>query len=182
MVKIQVTDVNDNRPIFYPSEYNVSLREGGTSSSTTTPVVVVAATDLDSGRFGTVTYKIVSGNDAGLFTIDRYSGEIFLTKPSLLSTRTQPHHRLSISASDGDNMKSLKDAEVFISVIDSAQKPPIFEHARYTFSVSESVRNNTVVGNVKASVLDNGKYLINTKYLLVLKSAQPCKQYLITKE
>lgn len=158
MVKIQITDVNDNRPIFYPSEYNVSLREGGASSSATTPVVVVAATDPDSGRFGTVTYKIVAGNEAGLFRIDKNTGEIFITRPSLLSTRSQPYHHLNISASDGGNLKSIKDAEVFISVIDSAQRPPIFEHPKYTYAVSENVRRDTLVGNVKATVMDNSEY------------------------
>ncbi|KYB28093.1 Protein dachsous-like Protein [Tribolium castaneum] len=156
MVKIQVTDVNDNRPVFYPRVYNVSLREGGASSSATTPVVVVATTDPDSGRFGTVTYKIVAGNDAGLFRIDKNSGEIFVNRPNLLSSRSQPYHRLNISATDGGNLKSLADAEVFISVIDSAQRPPIFEHPRYTYSVKEDVRKETIVGNVKATVRDSG--------------------------
>lgn len=67
MVKIQLTDVNDNKPVFYPREYNVSLRDGGASSSVTSPVVVVAATDPDSGRYGAVTYRIVAGNEVGLF-------------------------------------------------------------------------------------------------------------------
>ncbi|VEN39451.1 unnamed protein product [Callosobruchus maculatus] len=156
IVKIQVTDVNDNRPTFYPTEYNVSLREGGAWSSATAPVVVVAATDPDSGRFGALTYKIVAGNDAGLFRIDKNTGEIFVSRPSLLSSRSQPYHRLNISATDGGNLRSLKDAQVFISVIDSAQRPPIFEHPRYTFSVSENVRKDTVVGSVKAAILENG--------------------------
>ncbi|KAJ3658411.1 hypothetical protein Zmor_010149 [Zophobas morio] len=163
MVKIQVTDVNDNRPTFYPRVYNVSLREGGASSSATTPVVVVATTDPDSGRYGTVTYKIVAGNDAGLFRIDKNTGEIFVSRPNLLSTRSQPYHRLNISATDGGNLKSLTDAEVFISVIDSAQRPPIFEHPRYTYSVKEDVKKDTVVGNVKATVRDSGDYK-NVRY------------------
>lgn len=156
MVKIQVTDVNDNRPSFYPREYNVSLREGGASFSATTPVVAVAASDPDSGRFGTVTYKIVAGNDAGLFRIERGTGEIFVSRPSLLSTRSQPYHRLNISATDGGGLRSSNDAEVFISIIDSAQRPPIFEHPRYSFSVKEDVKRDTIIGSVKATVSDSG--------------------------
>ncbi|KAG5896560.1 hypothetical protein JTB14_010389 [Gonioctena quinquepunctata] len=151
MIKIQITDVNDNRPVFYPPEYYVSLRESGASSSAATPIVVVAATDADSG----------------LFRIERTTGEIFLSMPNLLNARGQPYQRLNISAVDGGNLKSLKDAEVFISVIDSAQRPPIFEHSRYTYSVSENVRRRTPVGNVKATVLDNAgrgtiRYSINS--------------------
>ncbi|KAF5281948.1 hypothetical protein FQA39_LY00472 [Lamprigera yunnana] len=160
MVKIQLTDVNDNNPTFYPREYNVSLREGGASSSATSPVVVVVATDADSGRYGSVTYRIVSGNDAGLFRIDRNSGEIFVSRPSLLSTRSQPFHHLNISASDGGGLKSVADAEVFISIIDSAQRPPIFEQTRYTYSVKENAKKDTFVGSVKASVLDSGHHMI----------------------
>ncbi|KAF5284599.1 hypothetical protein FQR65_LT02425 [Abscondita terminalis] len=160
MIKIQLTDINDNNPTFYPREYNVSLREGGASSSATIPVVVVVATDADSGRYGSVTYRIVSGNDAGLFRIDRNSGEIFVSRPSLLSTRSQPFHHLNISATDGGGLKSVVDAEVFISIIDSAQRPPIFEQTRYTYSVKENAGRDTFVGSVKASVLDSGHHII----------------------
>lgn len=158
MVKVQVTDINDNRPTFYPSEYNVSLRENVGSPSNHAPVVVVAATDLDSGRAGTITYKIVSGNEAGLFRIDHNSGEIFLSKPTI-SLRRQPFYRLNISASDSDGLKSVKDAVVFISVIDVGQRPPIFEESRYSYSILENVKKNTLVGSVKAIVSDNGKSL-----------------------
>ena len=156
MVKIQVTDVNDNRPIFYPREYNVSLREAPTISSTI-PVIAVAATDLDSGRFGAVTYKISGGNDAGIFRIDRQSGEIFISRPNMLSSRTQPLHRLNVSASDGAGLKSIQDAEVYLSIIDATHRPPIFEKSRYNYYVKEDVHQGTVVGSVLASSSDSGK-------------------------
>lgn len=156
MIKIQVTDVNDNRPIFYPREYNVSLRETATTGSSSTSVVSVVATDLDSGRFGSVSYRIVSGNEAGIFRIDRITGEIFINKPNMLSSRTQPNHKLNISASDGGGLRSSQDAEVFISVIDSMQRPPIFEKSRYSYSVKEDVARGTVVGSVLATSSDSG--------------------------
>ncbi|XP_069675157.1 protein dachsous-like isoform X2 [Periplaneta americana] len=156
MVKIQLTDVNDNQPSFYPREYNVSLREGGGSSSSSSPVVVVVATDLDSGPYGSIKYRIVAGNEGGLFRIDHNTGEIFVTRPSLLSTRTSPYHRLNISATDGGGLRSFQDAEVFLSVTDSAQRPPIFERPRYTFAVKEDVGKNTIVGSVKATSSDSG--------------------------
>lgn len=157
MVKIQLTDINDNRPIFYPREYNVSLRETITSTLSTTPVVVVVATDPDSGRFGTVSYRIVAGNEAGIFRIDRNSGELFVARPNMLSNRNQPYHRLNISASDGGGLRTNQDAEVFISIIDSAQRPPIFEKPRYTYYVKEDVKKNTVVGAVTATSSNSGK-------------------------
>lgn len=96
----------------------------------------MVASDLDSDHFGAVSYRIVSGNEANIFRIDRVSGEIFVSKPSLLSSRTQPHHKLNISASDGGGLRSSQNAVVYINVIDSMHRPPIFEKTRYTYSVS----------------------------------------------
>lgn len=67
--------------------------------------------------------------------------------------------RINISATDGGGLRATQDAEVFISVIDSAQSPPIFEHPRYTYGVREDVRRDTVIGSVKATVRDYGKYM-----------------------
>lgn len=157
IVKIQVTDFNDNAPTFYPSEYNVSLREAS-AGLPSTAVVSVVASDPDSDRFGTVSYRIVSGNEAGIFRIDRISGEIFVSKPSMLSSRTQPNHKLNISASDGGGLRSSQDAVVYINVIDSMHRPPIFEKSRYTYSVKEDVARGTVIGSVLAPNSDSGKW------------------------
>lgn len=160
MVKIQVTDVNDNRPIFYPSEYNVSLREAPSAMSSSTPIIAVAATDLDSGPFGIVSYRIADGNDAGIFRIDRLTGEIFIAKPSMLSSRSQPYHTLNISAVDGGGLKTLHNAEVFISVIDSRHRPPIFEKSRYNYYVKEDAAHGSIVGAVSATSSDSGNTIV----------------------
>lgn len=73
MIKVQVIDVNDNRPVFYPVEYNVSLPEG---ELITTAVVIIVATDNDSGVFGEISYEIITGNDLGIFQIDYNTGNV----------------------------------------------------------------------------------------------------------
>lgn len=158
MIKMQLTDVNDNRPVFYPREYNVSLRESGPaqSSGTAQPIVAVVATDPDAGSFGQVSYRIVAGNEGGIFRIERSSGEIFVVRPDMLSVRTQPMHMLNISATDGGGLRTSTDAVVFLSIIDAQQRPPIFEKARYNYYVKEDVPRGTVVGSVIASS-DNGE-------------------------
>ena len=160
MVKIQVKDVNDNRPTFYPREYNVSLRERETVS---TPVVVVVATDKDSGKFGSVRYAIVAGNQENLFRVESSSGEIFLTRPL---TRATLAHRLNISATDGAGLRSSHDALVLITVIDSNHQPPIFDSNRYLFSVREDAPRNTVIGTVSASSVTGMQHPPATKFIL----------------
>lgn len=147
MVQIRLTDINDNRPVFYPRLYNVSLSEP--LPSTSTPIAVIAATDTDSGRLGIVSYRIVSGNDGGLFRIDRVTGEIFLTRGNLNSNRARCHH-LNISASDGGGLRSIQEAEVLVCISDSSERPPVFEKARYNFYIREDVKRGTAVGSVQA--------------------------------
>lgn len=165
IVKIQITDFNDNAPIFHPLEYNVSLREASTGLRETM-IVSVVASDADSDRFGTVSYRIVSGNEAAIFRIDRNSGEIFVFKPTMLSSRTQPHHRLNISASDGGGLRSSQDAVVYINVLDSMHRPPVFEKTRYIYSVKEDIARGTVIGSVLATSTDSGKFQRFFKYFL----------------
>ncbi|XP_064539649.1 protein dachsous [Drosophila montana] len=159
MIKLQLTDVNDNRPVFYPREYNVSLRESGPAqaSGTPMPIVAVVATDPDAGSFGQVSYRIVAGNEAGIFRIDRASGEIFVIRPDMLSVRTQAMHMLNISATDGGGLRTSTDAVVFLSIIDAQQRPPIFEKARYNYYVKEDVPRGTVVGSVIATSSDTAQ-------------------------
>ncbi|KAH8282937.1 hypothetical protein KR054_010997, partial [Drosophila jambulina] len=162
MIKMQLTDVNDNRPVFYPREYNVSLRESSSqatsqSAAASTPIVAVVATDPDSGNFGQVSYRIVAGNEAGIFRIDRSSGEIFVARPDMLSVRTQAMHMLNISATDGGGLRSRADAVVFLSIIDAMQRPPIFEKARYNYYVKEDIPRGTVVGSVIATSGDTAQ-------------------------
>ncbi|KAG8176879.1 hypothetical protein JTE90_007488 [Oedothorax gibbosus] len=148
VIKVQVLDVNDNRPAFYPLEYNVSLPEGEIVSSA---VVVIVATDEDSGIFGDISYEIFAGNELDLFQIDHRSGEIFVTR-SL--TTEHPLHHLIISAKDGGGLVTNAKAHVYISVISSDQKPPVFQKARYTFFVQEDAASQSVVGTVVASSRD----------------------------
>jgi len=57
VVKVDVQDVNDNWPIFSPSEYNVSIVWSPTEQG---PIVTVRAKDADSGSFGIVSYYMIS--------------------------------------------------------------------------------------------------------------------------
>ncbi|XP_023032454.1 protein dachsous [Drosophila willistoni] len=162
MIKMQLTDINDNRPVFYPREYNVSLKEFQSQSSqgqtnSNAPIVAVVATDPDSGDFGQVSYRIVNGNEAGIFRIERSTGEIFVARPEMLSVRQQPKHMLNISATDGGGLRTSSDAMVFLSIIDAQQRPPIFEKQRYNYQVKEDKPMGTVVGSVMASSSDSAQ-------------------------
>ncbi|XP_041987836.1 protein dachsous [Aricia agestis] len=156
MVKIQLIDINDNVPTFNVKDYNVSLKEGRASSAD--PIVAVTASDADSGRFGTVTYRIVNGNDNDVFRIDRSSGEIFVTKPALIHANGK--FDLEISATDGGGLTAPQAAVVHVNVMPAGIGSALFDKPRYNFRVREDVRSGTIVGNLKATAEDRGKQLV----------------------
>lgn len=154
MVNIQVLDVNDNAPVFYPSDYNVSVlvSEPG-SASNSGPLLIVAATDRDAGLLGRVTYTIVTHTN--FFRVDNESGEVFVT--SGLSSAINEGHVLvvNVSATDGGGLRAAQDARIFVTLISAdahtARHQPRFEKPRYAFVVKENVQRNTVIGTVRAT-------------------------------
>ncbi|KAH0951018.1 hypothetical protein HN011_009216, partial [Eciton burchellii] len=149
IVRIQVTDVNDNRPIFQPRRYNVTLRS---DSAVHGPILRLVASDLDTGLFGQLAYRISSGNEAGVFRIDRNTGELHVARPSLLSR--SPLHQLNITATDAAGLKSAVDAEVKVTVSSAGHRIAACEKPRYTVTVKESISQNTVVAGVKDAATD----------------------------
>ncbi|KFD72321.1 hypothetical protein M514_11490 [Trichuris suis] len=142
VVRVDVEDVNDNAPIFYPLIYNVSLRQGILPG---TPVLVVSATDRDSGDFGTVTYNIVSGNEGSSFRLNAKNGELYV-KAQLFPTVYQ----LKIKAIDRGGLASSQMAVVTITVLTETFPSPYFEQKFYRFTVREDALPGIVAGQVRA--------------------------------
>lgn len=70
-MKVDLVDINDNRPAFYPVSYAVSL---STQSAPGTSVVRVMAYDPDSDENGRITYKTVPGGASPYFTLNKDTG------------------------------------------------------------------------------------------------------------
>lgn len=144
IVRVQVTDVNDNRPIFEPRKYNVTVKS---DSPIQGAILRLVATDLDAGLFGQVAYRITNGNEAGVFQIDRNTGELQVARPSLLSRSLL--HQLNVTATDAAGLKSTFDAEVRITTSSPGHRIAGCEKPRYTVTVKETIPQNSVVAGVK---------------------------------
>ena len=144
LVRIHVTDVNDNRPTFYPITYIESIL------SNTQPRVItqVTATDADIGTNGQIIYMIVSGGD-GKFFINRSSGEIRTITP--LDSKVKGFYKLNITARDMGGLYVQQAATVEVTVQGQSDNPPEFEHNIYNFSVYENVPSGTYIGKVIAT-------------------------------
>lgn len=74
-MRVDLIDINDNRPAFYPLSYAVSL---STQSVPGTSVLRVTAHDTDAGENGRVTYRTAAGGSLPFFTLNKDTGETFL--------------------------------------------------------------------------------------------------------
>ncbi|XP_071780873.2 protocadherin-16-like [Centroberyx gerrardi] len=145
-VKVDLVDINDNRPAFYPVSYAVSL---STQSAPGTSVVRVMAYDPDRGENGRVTYRTVPGGASPYFTLNKDTGVISLSRS--LHGKVNSVIPMVISAQDGGGLVALVNAKVNISVVAGLVAPPVFEQTQYHFTVSEDVLRGTAVGIVQAS-------------------------------
>ncbi|XP_006800222.1 protocadherin-16-like [Neolamprologus brichardi] len=150
-VRVTVVDINDNRPIFYPVLYTVSL---STHSAPGTSVVKVTANDPDVGENGRVTYRTVPGGGSSFFTLNKDTGVISLSRS--LHGKANTVISMVISAEDGGGLTAPVNARVNVSIVGGSVASPVFEQAQYFFTVSEDVLRGTAVGVVRASAKTGG--------------------------
>ncbi|CDQ99633.1 unnamed protein product, partial [Oncorhynchus mykiss] len=75
MVIINITDVNDNTPVFGQGDYSADVSEDLSPGDV---VMQVTAIDLDGPLNNLVQYSISSGDPHGQFSIDPRSGEVIV--------------------------------------------------------------------------------------------------------
>ena len=103
-VNITITDVNDNPPVFDPSNY---VHEVNEDVPIDTMILRVNASDRDSGLNGRVVFSIGSGNDISSFKIGSTTGEIVTIKS--LDHESVKEHNLSVEARDEGKTTLLVD-------------------------------------------------------------------------
>ncbi|XP_043115735.1 protocadherin-16 [Puntigrus tetrazona] len=145
-VRVDLIDINDNRPAFYPLNYAVSL---STQSTPGTSVLKVTAHDPDAGDNGRVTYRTVPGGSSSFFTLNKDTGVISLSRA--LHGKANSVITMVVSAQDGGGLAAPVNARVNISIVAGLVAPPVFEQAQYFFVVSEDALRGTQVGVVRAS-------------------------------
>ena len=141
LVVVQVTDVNDNPPIFSQGVYNGSLDENLPSGQSILSVVV---TDADSPANSIVTYSIVSSPTSGLFQITS-SGILQNSQPLDRENLDSPI-MLTITASNaGSGVTFTATAVAMVTVTDMNDNAPLFVGAPYSRVLQAPVEANTSV-------------------------------------
>uniref|UniRef100_A0A8C5QK66 Protocadherin Fat 3 n=1 Tax=Leptobrachium leishanense TaxID=445787 RepID=A0A8C5QK66_9ANUR len=138
-VSIEVTDVNDNPPVFTEAVFETTLL---LPTYVGVEVLQVSARDPDSAIPPELTYALTEGN-MNHFAIDSISG-ILTVKNSSLS---KDHYMLMVKVSDG---KFYSTAIVTILVKEAMDSGLYFTEDFYSTSITENSTNITKVAVVNA--------------------------------
>ncbi|XP_068273249.1 protocadherin alpha-3-like [Nyctibius grandis] len=152
-VELEVTDINDNAPLFPAARKNLSIPENSPAGSR---FPLEGASDADVGANAQLSYTLSPSEH---FTLDVKSSDenrksLFLVLTKALDRETLPVHRLVVTASDGGRPSLTGTMELVISVLDANDNAPQFNQSVYKVQLPESAAEGTLVVRVNATDLD----------------------------
>ena len=165
-LQIDVTDFNDNLPVFQNTTYSVQVPETTTIGSV---ILQVQASDLDPTS--QITYSL-SGENANHFEINATSGVITVTQA--LDFETIPAYQLFVTAADRPQMgnASLVVALLNILLTDVNDVIPHFDQSEYSFRVLENISPGAI-GTVLAEDEDSGLGSVISYSILTVTPGNP---------
>ncbi|XP_042316175.1 protocadherin-16 [Sceloporus undulatus] len=150
---LQVTDVNDNPPLFDAREYEQSVPEVVYPGSF---VLQVTARDKDQGANGEIRYSLLHTQEthSHWFTIDPDTG--IITTASPLDYEVDPQPQLTVLATDRGKPPLSSTALIRVALQDVNDNEPIFESNFYNVSLKEDAFPGTCFLQVTATDADSG--------------------------
>ncbi|NXW87007.1 PCDA8 protein, partial [Alopecoenas beccarii] len=157
-VELEVTDINDNAPLFHAARKNLSIAEFTTLPGSRFPLE--SASDTDIGANAQLSYTL---SPTEYFTVQEEnsnsrSKSLFLMLTKALDRETLPVHRLVLTASDGGRPSLTGTMELVISVLDINDNAPQFNQSVYNVHLLEDALEGTVLVRLNATDPDLGAY------------------------
>ncbi|XP_058922061.1 protocadherin-23 [Kogia breviceps] len=157
VIKIQVTDTNDNAPAFLPSEA-VEVAENSLPGVIVTQISVH---DVDLNPAFIFSF-IKESNPGTKFAIDRNTGVVVLVKTLDFEEATE--YELHIQISD---LVHHTEGTLIVRVLDVNDNPPVFSQDSYQVTISESVPVGYSVLTVVATDVESNE---NVSYRILSSS------------
>ncbi|XP_027138360.1 protocadherin Fat 4 isoform X1 [Larimichthys crocea] len=148
-VEVQVTDINDNSPVFASSSVTKSVPEDKEIGSNVTDV---PATDKDSSFNKEIRYSLRGGE--GKFAIDPLSGMV--TVAGALDRETKTEYNLLVVAEDQGRPARSATASLLVEVSDVNDNIPKLSKSEYQVEVYETESVDTVLLTLSAEDPDEG--------------------------
>ncbi|XP_068392137.1 protocadherin alpha-13 isoform X2 [Eschrichtius robustus] len=154
-VEVEVTDINDNPPVFPESEKRIIIAE---SRPPETRFPLDGASDADIGVNSALTYRVYP-ND--YFTLDTQNNREQTSSLSLVLRRSLDReeiqeHSLLLTASDGGKPELTGTVQLLITILDVNDNAPEFDHLIYKVRMLENAFNGTLVIKLNATDPDDG--------------------------
>ena len=131
---ILVTDINDNAPVFEPSENNFVIED---DLSLGTIIITIKATDADIGSNANITYSISeNGVVPEFFEIDPSSGKLFVKTTLIVEEGDQI--TITVTASDMGVPEMKNKTTITITVVEG--QIIVFDAGKKGFLVDEHTR------------------------------------------
>ncbi|MCJ8739590.1 hypothetical protein PDJAM_G00048940 [Pangasius djambal] len=152
---VNITDVNDQVPMFTQNMYHISPVEHSTAGS---ELLQLSAIDTDLGSNGTVRFTFdpeTPVNVQELFRLDAVTGRLSTT--SELDREEQGSYLLYVKATDGGSPPLHSTAKVNITLKDINDNKPVFYPMQYFANIKENEPPGSYVTTVSASDPDLGR-------------------------
>uniref|UniRef100_A0A3B3BB64 Protocadherin 2 alpha a 15 n=1 Tax=Oryzias melastigma TaxID=30732 RepID=A0A3B3BB64_ORYME len=165
---VNVSDVNDNPPVFSQDSYVVHLKE---NSPVGTTVIQVTATDLDEGSNGEVVYSFGSDVDpqtSELFHLNPETGVI--TVVGEIDFEESGRYEINVQASDKGAATQAAEKTVIIDILDINDNAPVIEVTSFSRALPEDSKPGTTVALISVRDSDSG---INGKVLCFINQNLP---------
>ena len=142
VLKIVVTDVNDNFPTCSNTIYYATLQS---SVPPNTVFETVNCSDIDMGENSTLTYSVLSGNYPLKMSINETTGDVYLKES--IGNITSRYHTIPVVVSDGGSIPLT--VTVYISILLEVEQTVV--EGTETESDTEGWRNNVtaVISNME---------------------------------
>ncbi|XP_015784984.1 neural-cadherin [Tetranychus urticae] len=151
--KVEITDINDNPPLFDRQEYRENVKQ---DTQVGTNILRVSASDDDADNNGAILYNLTAGRDPSdldYFYISPDSGWIRLQRPL-----DRTNYNLQAIAVDKGIPQHTATVAIIIEVVDRANNPPVWDQPVYgPVSVKENIKVGETIQSVRASsgIADN---------------------------
>uniref|UniRef100_A0A3Q3QWN9 Cadherin domain-containing protein n=1 Tax=Monopterus albus TaxID=43700 RepID=A0A3Q3QWN9_MONAL len=154
-VTVEITDINDNAPIFQKEERTFEISESAVIGS---KFMLERANDPDIGLNGLRGYTLKPSDNFMLKINNQGDGsenvEMVLNAP--LDREKNAELALILTAVDGGEPQMTGTMQIHITVLDANDNAPVFTQSVYKASIKENSPVGTVVVTVTATDADHG--------------------------
>nr|XP_024660633.1 protocadherin gamma-A2-like [Maylandia zebra] len=154
-VTVEITDINDNAPIFKMKDMVFEISESAVKGS---KFILEKALDSDVGINGLKSYSLNPTDNFALKLNDNTDGgkevEMVLEKP--LDREKEEQLTLTLMAVDGGEPQLSGTVQIHVTILDANDNAPVFTQSTYKSSLMENSPRGTQLITVTATDKDEG--------------------------